>query len=834
MSNLINQNWIGLDGKPVTGRVPPTIRMMAGVMTPPLMADVAHRYQIFCLNKQAAVGDYFVSNKVLPDGSRVRIVSNMGVDVVMVWSAHASTDHDIPHGFVVAPSWDAAPFIYARVLEGSPATVRWKFVKGLAIDQIKGPHGSQIATYDQVIQRGEAGGKGYNIVAPLVANQITGKLWDYARHPGVTSGSAEDAYAPVNLVLDGEFNVHATHFAKNATICKPDLTPIYALPDTPRILAVVDEDAEKRKLFPAAQDSSGKQVALHQMRYATISMIANVQMFRLCHEVLSRESKDAYQVVTRRIHTLTTPMPAATQTVLSENGPGLGEDPAPDVVSFLGYVGGVYGVGVLSDTGEYAKWATTFSWIPQDVNSVPWTLNFDESFTQKLHQSAGEQVTDDLIPVGGVSGIDTIKLVNKLNYPAEIYWRAGQCKRGFDPDDLYGVNDKPVNYGVNASMYDRRDMNYMVDAQPQFILDAGWCQIKLMEGVTHGGMTGERHTNTTWTHASFRDLPERDYVTTGDAYPPYGDPWTAAFLSATNIKPDLVELFDEYTPTPENNFGIKVEVISDNLPVNEGSYTFASRHLLDYDHRARFWAAMKFEVKCSGAMWPHVGGYLGQMGVAGPASYEVRIWFEHEWASTGVKEKLLYQGACSRPPFEFISLLRINPYYWPLPIEPERPLYVRVPPEPKPDERIMDFVEVMARHQGVNPHLVSADFRDDVDPAWKLDSTKGIEFSKVEGGREYPHEKRVTGMLYTRTFKISDFPNSIWLLDKLRMNAPLDDFIPDWDPDRPGWYYMPGLRDFIQNETIHIEIRDGEHVNWMDDIPGAPVANDRKPSLYQV
>lgn len=104
MSGLVNQHWIGLDGEPVTGRVPPSIRMMAGVMTPEIMAEVAHRYHLFSLCNQASVAQYFVTNKKLPDGSRIRIVSNNGNDVVMVWSSVASGDSYTIGGFICRPT----------------------------------------------------------------------------------------------------------------------------------------------------------------------------------------------------------------------------------------------------------------------------------------------------------------------------------------------------------------------------------------------------------------------------------------------------------------------------------------------------------------------------------------------------------------------------------------------------------------------------------------------------------------------------------------------------------------------------------------------------------
>lgn len=132
MSNLINQNWIGFDGNPITGRVPPSIRMMEGAMTPELQGEVAHRYHLFCLAKQTAVGSYFVSDRVLADGSRVRIVSNQGVDVVLVWSVHPTDDKEqYLGGFIFRPQNDVdtdgtnltfwgAPFTPANMPLGTP------------------------------------------------------------------------------------------------------------------------------------------------------------------------------------------------------------------------------------------------------------------------------------------------------------------------------------------------------------------------------------------------------------------------------------------------------------------------------------------------------------------------------------------------------------------------------------------------------------------------------------------------------------------------------------------------------------------------------------------
>ena len=86
MTYLVQPSWIGFDGRPITGVIPPRLRLMSGVMTPTLASEVAHRYKIFHLNKQASRAEYFVTDTALPDGSRLRIVANGRIEDVLVWS----------------------------------------------------------------------------------------------------------------------------------------------------------------------------------------------------------------------------------------------------------------------------------------------------------------------------------------------------------------------------------------------------------------------------------------------------------------------------------------------------------------------------------------------------------------------------------------------------------------------------------------------------------------------------------------------------------------------------------------------------------------------------
>ena len=86
--SLVNQNWIGLNGEPVTGRVPPRMVVMNGVEpSPQQMGMIAHHYKLLTYMMKVSVIPYMVQERTLVDGTRVRVVSSYGVDTVMVWPA---------------------------------------------------------------------------------------------------------------------------------------------------------------------------------------------------------------------------------------------------------------------------------------------------------------------------------------------------------------------------------------------------------------------------------------------------------------------------------------------------------------------------------------------------------------------------------------------------------------------------------------------------------------------------------------------------------------------------------------------------------------------------
>ena len=121
---------------------------------------------------------------------------------------------------------------------------------------------------------------------------------------------------------------------------------------------------------------------------------------------------------------------------------------------------------------------------------------------------------------------------------------------------------------------------------------------------------------------------------------------------------------------------------------------------------------------------------------------------------------------------------------------------------------------------------------------YRVNSMRGIEFSELRDGREFPYEKRVVGQLYARTFKLSDINDALWMLHELKCDAPLNDFYPS-DGPAVMWHYMPILGATIASETFHIEVCNGVIGNWSDDILGpsgaaAPSPTARVIELYQV
>lgn len=104
MSLLTTPLWQNLNGDPRTGVSPPSLVMLSGRLTPQSHGEIRQIYMHFSMAKLTAVGDYFVFNRVLSDGTRVRIESMQGRDRVFVWAGAPSEDEQ-----AMAIGWRALP-----------------------------------------------------------------------------------------------------------------------------------------------------------------------------------------------------------------------------------------------------------------------------------------------------------------------------------------------------------------------------------------------------------------------------------------------------------------------------------------------------------------------------------------------------------------------------------------------------------------------------------------------------------------------------------------------------------------------------------------------------
>lgn len=127
MSWLTDPNWTRLDGTPVAGRSPTQLVMKAGGLTPRRFDLVVAAYRAFCTAKLTSIIDYHVANRVLADGTRVRIESVQGKDRVFVWAADEGETNPLLQGFVF--EWNSMSeytpavsgrYVWGNCMEGAP------------------------------------------------------------------------------------------------------------------------------------------------------------------------------------------------------------------------------------------------------------------------------------------------------------------------------------------------------------------------------------------------------------------------------------------------------------------------------------------------------------------------------------------------------------------------------------------------------------------------------------------------------------------------------------------------------------------------------------------
>ena len=144
--SLVNQNWIGLDGEPVTGRIPPRLRIMNGVQpNQQQMGMIAHHYKLLTYTTKVSVAPFLIQERHLTDGTRIRMVSNHGTDTVMVWPTRVNGDvPQVPCGIYITlqevefdgsqvrnPKWKKTrgTLLPAALYPNDRGAVEWGWVK---------------------------------------------------------------------------------------------------------------------------------------------------------------------------------------------------------------------------------------------------------------------------------------------------------------------------------------------------------------------------------------------------------------------------------------------------------------------------------------------------------------------------------------------------------------------------------------------------------------------------------------------------------------------------------------------------------------------------------
>lgn len=816
MTRVNNPNFIGFDGEPVTGRIPPQVTVY-GELTKQQAAELAHMYKLFCDTNLTMVGSFSVRNRVMQDGTRVRMESIQGRDQVYVWPVGGDEPNELPHGFAVETNW-GRPRIYRRLLV---APIEWK-VDPVAVPQAKTP----ITSSQQVFLIQVDGENPLN--HPTVLNSGVDTLWDYSQRAAPDLASTPEI-VPFSLEIDGKYSTGKVHYAQGNTIFDNEGAVLYSTAGSAPILL----DPEAPILLPADSTCDGRRLVMQEARQAVISPIAEIWKFRFRYEELRRLTSSIYEVVTDADREIV--IPYALQNTAAAADPIPDEDLSDKVFMYTSFVTGVGG----SNGGappDRINWVTGWGYV-LDNGSTTAALESQTKYVDSSAQGAGGPALEPTVVFPEVSTLHGATLRFSLNYPVTVRWHSTDKSR----EIVSSIYVYPPGYaGVERYRVRRYETEWEVDSTPKVEIDLGWKNLEIFGGSYYSLFVGRTHIDHKRTNHSFVFADYYYAITyTTAGLPPMGqgDPEYIPWLAANDIRDAVIlPILVAYPRWTE--VGEIVTTLQDTRPVNSGSYNFTSRYVIDYDHKSRFYAAIEVNVTCTAAEWREDRGvYDGFMALWSDPSYTVTIRFISNWNGVEASQTLV-TGSATRPAFEFVTVPRVNVYYYGLPIGDGRDIKLRYPPMISPPGECYTQLRTLTKHQGVNPNLAAEDVRPDIAAPEKVRSKTGIEFSSIKNSVVRPHKKYVTGQLYARTFKISDFSDALWLLRKTKCDAQVNDGV-GAGSGTPAWSYMPAIGAAIADNTYHIEVRDGAITTWSDNIPesgGAtrPPVNDREITIFRV
>lgn len=796
------------------------------------LQEANNRFEMHKLNVRTALGGYLVRTETMPDGSRVKFISNGGMHTVQLWPAGGGQNVTrLPHGFVVKTPW-RIPFIYKY----RPGTDAWTIADD-AVPQVM--KDTTVGGYNLEVRMSPA-----PLVYPAIYDKQPLDLWDYGPHKAPKMGSAV-YMVPALLQTIGDdgapkFSVPGAHYLKDYAVVDAGGVQLYAMTVPGPVLT----PPETPTPLPGCTDASGVAAALQLVRKAQTSETADIWTYRFCNQALTRTDRTTYAAGEYNVVDITAPLadngiPANTTVV---NNMGL--TPAVTLFAIRFDSLGAWGSGSnggVNTNGLYGSVRRPF-----DLSS-PAT---DVSLQLTGSKSPGPtRIIDKTIALPSYDSIEYAKLELDLTYPETSYFRGGKSTWGA----TYTAAAGERGYSRERCESDRYDAQVTLSAAPDVRLDLSWTVAHLYQGSVSGTLLGALYTDTESDHKRGGDLGQFTFAI-ADGTPPVDPPNTTydqyfdIWAGLDNLLPGWLSEWNAFpvpTPPPFTGSATTLDIVT--TPKNQplyctGDYSLTSRYIIDYDHRARFMAAIRVDVQCSGARWDQkVGGYLGQLAKTSDPTYVVSIYFESNWNGV-TAQQLLATATCTRAAFEFQTRFVRNIYYYPSD-DTQVPFTYYMPPEISLPAEALDGLVNTALHQGVNEHLVARMVYPAVPDG--MVSEAGIEYTDVTSSGDVvtvtKQNRFVDGQLYARTFKLSDADiiNALWMLHPLCVDAPRDNGYPADGTEPVMWYYMPDLGNTIANTSFHIEVRNGVIEQWSDHCPPtdgtaipAPTARDIK--LYEV
>lgn len=783
-------------------------------------AQVAEARKLFAIHLDTislSLAGYHTVDYKLPDGSRLRIVSNSGVHHAVLWPVGAPREDGLPHGFLVVSGW--AP---KRIFKRRPTeTPVWK------LDATIVPQAAKDIEADNHVFRSTGGTPPGYFHHPMVLTETGRSLWDYAKRTVAAMASASTVMPVCTLYGTGPYSytTRNVHFGIDNALYNSAGTAIYTMSVVAAIL-VSPETPETPIHAPPATTAAGTHTVLQHVRMAITSPSTGVYQARFANERLSQTGAGVYVADERNEVTLSGPFGAASAGGGSSSA-SLGETIGSTELFMR------YGTSTLAGSGGHYTWVEGFQY--GDTSLAGFITTTEDAFSEVGTFTSSGTSHAKTLALPEVSSVAYPDLVVETNVGGSMLWRAGYYKQISDPG-LPPISTTRWfgNYGYRK---DRIDAEYTLTTAPVSKYQLGWTDYKLFEGLSSGECTGQTYVDTRYAGRSLSWWDGyyflRTYIVplaSGTYLDHLAD--VEGWLASVTIKPAVVAYVSDFPvgfSAPANTIATTV---ANNRPVNTGSYQFKSRYVLDYDHKGRFLAALRVEVTCSGAEWREDAGiYEGFMTEFAEPSYTIAIYFESNWNGV-TASTLLASASGARPAFEFATITKQNPYYYLFPAEvTKQDMLVRVPPMFGVPFEAMSQMPALMTHQGANPRLACSDMRPDITGAdvARTQSTRGIEFSSATNGVK-PPGRYVTGQLYARTFRLSDFPDALWLLRSTKCDAKEND-----GSTGASYFYFPTLPDIIANQVFHVEVRDGVHEQWSDELPGtAPAPEDRDIKLYRV